>query len=281
MALTISLQTIRTNVAGTLKSIKPDADGYYVGVPLMVLGAVSRNNIYYEPDSVVKAMTNPKSRFFAAITGGGLEGEWGHPSLVGLDDTGILQRLSDVDARFVSHHFRRIYTEQKGEFTLLRGDVKAVGPYGTHLTQSFEDPNRDTCFSLRSLTSQPIRRGDGVGVKKVINLTTYDYVTVPGYIEASKRGMVGNESFDNLIWEDIDLKVFSNNVLENLGDKTTSIIGYESIHCQQILDILGTDDVKVSFESTPLGVLDTKTGKFTGVHRQVSPTHTFLNKRSL
>jgi hypothetical protein len=280
MSLTISLQTIRTTSAGTLKAIQPDVEGYYRGIPLMVLGAVSRNNMFYEPTSVVNAMTNPKSRFYRAITGGGLEGEWGHPSLVGLDDDSMLRRLADVDLRYVSHQFGRIYTEtsSNGNFTLLRGDVKAAGPYGKFLTESFADANRDTCFSLRSLTSHPVKRADGVGVKKVLNLITYDYVSVPGYEEASKRGALGGCESLNLMWEDQDLKVVSTESLMADGAPCTDIIGYESINCQEVLDILGSDHVSVTFESQPIGTFDSKTGRLTGRFRNSSTVHALLQK---
>ena len=46
---------------------------------------------------------------------------------------------------------------------------------------SFKDPKRNTCFSLRSLTGDPIPLPDGNTKKKMKLLITFDAVDGPGH----------------------------------------------------------------------------------------------------
>lgn len=283
MDLLFSLQTIRTTGAGTLKSLEPDKDGIYRGVPLAVLGMVSRNNMYYEPQSVVDAMKNPDSRFFKAITGGGLDGEWGHPDLTGLDDRAALMRLALIKESMVSHSFSRVWTErtQDGKYVIVKGDVKAFGPYGRYLTQSFSDKDHDTGFSLRTLTSQPVKRpSDGAGVKRVLAMITFDGVSVPGYELASKRSVAAGLEGVDLLMETEDVRVIPTVALESM-DNMYDTIGYENINCQQVLDILKSDDITVSFESEAIGVFDSTTGTFNTNVRKTSVFHQMAKKGAL
>jgi hypothetical protein len=277
MKFQLSIQTLTTTGVGVLKKAKPDNRGYYRGVPLTVIGAVSRNNYYYDPDSLVESMKNPNTRFHKSLVTGGLNGEWGHPDVTHLSENAALHRMADVMEQKVSHFFNRIWIDTlENGVQIVRGDVKPFGPYGEYLRESFEDPDHETGFSLRSLTSDPLRRPDGSFFKKVLAMITYDGVSVPGYEMASKRAMIGTESL-GVISEDVSFKLIDtvNAGIPSIYD----VIGYESFNCQQVLDILETDKVNVSITSKNVGVFDSATGTFmdaSGRFRRKSVLHNLI-----
>ena len=59
-------------VEGAQNAIKPDEQGVYRNFPVMVLGKVSRNNKDYEVNSMVEALTSPRSIFFKKLKMGQL-----------------------------------------------------------------------------------------------------------------------------------------------------------------------------------------------------------------
>lgn len=272
MNLVFSVQTLKTTAVGSLRSMTPDEDGFYRKVPLSVIGVPSRNNINYNVASMERAMRNPKGSFFQGVKGG-LEGEWGHPILAGLDKHAALSRLSQVDRNLVSHYIVNIVVEKSrdGDFSVVYGDVKASGSNGKHLTEAFADRNRDCSFSLRSLTSMPqARANSAIKDKSVVAMVTYDCVNTPGFELASKRGMTGGT--ESMLFEEEDYQVGS---IEDFGSVSglAETIGYESINCQEVLDLLESDKVAVSIEDTEVGVFNTLTGKFSNGLRESSAFH--------
>lgn len=277
--LTFSLQTITTSAVGSLRSIQPDTEGIYRGVPLTVIGMPSRNNMLYDPQSLVHAMTNPQSKFYKDLTGGSLNGEYGHPVLVGLAKQDALKRLSIIVETQVSHQIVALDATQRtsdGKYIIVKGDIKPFGPYAKHLCDSFADKHHDTCFSLRNLTSMPKRGNDGLFHKTVVAMITYDHVTsAPGYEIASKRAMtVGTESMECVSVEE-NVEVFTMGDVQ-IGDQAfQETIGYESIRCQEVLDLLERDEVKVCVNDTPVGFFDSSKGVIVGGtgHRSRSVFH--------
>lgn len=264
MQFAFSIQTARTTGVGRLASLKPDKDGYYCGVPMTVIGEPSRNKMVYEPNSLISAMTAPKSKFYQALIAGGLEGEYGHPDLSQIADKGqILRRLSIVLPTQVSHTFRKVWCDRTrdGKHWIVLADLKPVGPFGKFLQEAFEDENRDTCFSLRSLTTTPVMK-DGVGYKSVAAATTYDYEPVPGYEMASKRYTIGNESFDCTLSDD-DVFFVSSNELDT-SKECLECAGLESFDSQELLDRFQTDLITTRIVNTRFGMFDTETGLLTG-----------------
>ena len=227
---------------GNQKSLKPDKHGIYHNIPLMVLGKVSRNNKEYEVSSMVDAMTNQYSPFVRRLKAGQLTGEWGHPMIWEDKD---LPRVMMIDSKNESHTIHRVWTGPSTEqgYTVVYGDIQCSGPYGPYLKDRLEDPLKNAAFSLRSLVAKIGQ--DGPVIKQRVNaLVTIDAVDCPGYAEASKVYVQGLEG---LTYE-FDPKEH----LPELADA----LGCESIHDQQLLDILEVD--KVSISRTITGVLDMK-----------------------
>ncbi len=234
MQFQLSIQTLTTTVAGTLRKAKKNDKGFYEGVPLTVLGAVSRNNYYYDPASLVNAMGNPNTRFYKALLGGGLNGEWGHPDTSALTEEQAIKRTLNVLEQQTSHYFNRIWIDTLSDGTqLVRGDVKPFGVYGKYLEEAFNDEHHDAAFSLRSITSDPVKRGDGSYFRKVLALITYDGLSLPGYELASKRGMLGQEGFMQIAEEGFHRPI---QVEHAMLDSMYETIGYESWQCQEVLE---------------------------------------------
>lgn len=248
--LVMSISTMEVDDGGAeLKSLHPDQNGIFRNIPMMVLGETSRNGEYYDPRSAQEAMTNEKTRFAANIKDGNQEGEWGHPF-----EKDNLRRIVYIDRTRVSHFISgiRFHQTQNGK-TIVYGDVGPTGPFGQYLKESFEDPNRNTSFSIRAL-SQKL----GKNKKAVKIMVTFDAVDGPGFKEASKRYA------DQAAIEDLSVE----DVMDALQDKSELFVT-ESISDQEIHDLLGTSGVKI--HNRYFSAYDERTGSLikpdSNVHR--------------
>ena len=230
-----------------LKALKPDKNGIYKGIPLTVIGCDSRNKVNYEKESVLKCLTDVSGRFAANVSTGDMEGEWGHPLLSGE----CLDRLLYIDRTRISHYISRVYgKEVDGGLIVIYGDIKPFGPYGKYLKDSFEDPTRNTSFSLRS-AAQVTGTRNGITQKRMIALVTFDAVDGPGFLKASKRFSdpdVATESLaepENLAKVyNVDIEVTKPEFLKT--QEFMKISGQESIITDQsILDAFGCDKITI------------------------------------
>lgn len=168
-----------------LRALKPDSDGYYNDIPLMMLGVPTLNGTEYDPDCIVHCITDPNSRFNIMLTSGTLYGEYDHPEFKSKED---IPRLLDIRRQFESHHIRRIRTvDSNCGHPLIVGSIKPTGPYGNYLEEDFRDPNRNTAFSVRSLCEEQRNPKTGKLYRKIRVLVTFDAVGSPGFKQASKR----------------------------------------------------------------------------------------------
>lgn len=272
--LSFSVQTMETNIGGQLKAVAPNADGVYVGMPIAIIGKPSRNNVLYDPQSFVDAITNPGTRFYKSLVGGGLEGEWGHPSNVGMDGKTAVARTMQINEDRVSHNFNKVYSKVSadGKYHVVYGDIIPCGPNKQHLIDAFSDSKRNAAFSLRSLTSKARINANGVNEKKILALITFDSVSTPGFEEASKRCMLpGNESF-LYDMDEVGVVQASIEELEVVPD-CTDIIGCEIINNQALQDMLETDNIVIT---TKEQVITVNTDLVDSTGRKLSPFHTLF-----
>lgn len=251
-----SLSIMKTKEGGTLKELKPDAKGVFHGVPVFVFNQASRNNVFYEPESVVSTMTNGAMKFKKSIDEGTLRGEYGHPDIEGATDEDK-RRLLKIDEKFVSHAFISMVPDRTPDGDiLLRADFTPFGPYGDTFLSDMLNPNVNKCFSLRALCAKPEIIG-GVTHKKVLIMVTFDYVGMPGFEKASTRFAVGStESMDYYI---------TPTALAKMGE-VCDLVGVESLTTQSLLDILHTDQLTIEhtvkgFVNRDKGVIITPTGE--------------------
>lgn len=228
-----------------LKAVKPDKNGVYKGIPLTVIGVASRNHVDYDRASTLNCITNLQGRFAANVQSGDMEGEWGHPLIATKED---LPRLLYIDRARVSHYFTNVYGVETDNAIIVYGDVVPYGPFGQYLKESFEDPKRNTSFSLRSAAR--VIGQSGANVKKqMLALVTFDAVDGPGFLHASKRFRD-----PNVATESLDINVTKNDYISAMSSLQS--VGHESIITdQQVLDAFGCDQVKVK------DIIMTKAGK--------------------
>ena len=126
----------------TIKALTPDENGAYT----VVVGALeipTRNNVVYDSDSLIRAMSDPTSRFNICLKDGCLAGEYGHPVIKTSED---MSRLLMIDEHYISHYFQKIWVDEtpvtiKGKQGYrIMAKVKPYGPYGAYLEKSLRDP---------------------------------------------------------------------------------------------------------------------------------------------
>ncbi len=192
-----------TALVGTTKTgqLRADAAGYYE----VVLGALDFYNSAgaFYAFSPAKSLFEESSSLMRRTANGALRGEYGHPKfLPGMTSQQFLMRVMDINEQSVSHHISEVYIDETSvrnkdgsSVIAIMGRVKPCGPFGDALAASFENPNENVCFSIRSLT-EDIRDARGTLVKTLREIITWDYVNEPGISVANKYQAPGLEGFD-------------------------------------------------------------------------------------
>lgn len=201
LTLKFSCSALPTDNGHTVKALTPDENGCYE-VTLGCVGAPTRNNVIYDPESLVKAMSNPTSRFNICLRDGNLFGEWGHPDIYLPDGKTDIRRLLKIDESKQSHVFTKIWIDDTPvnmhgiDAYPIRAKIKPMGPYGDVLEKSLRDPVCNTAFSIRSLCMPAAGPDQKYEYRNVQLLVTFDAVGAPGYEIATKRYSGGMESFE-------------------------------------------------------------------------------------
>lgn len=220
-----------------LQAATPDANGCYE-VIVGAIGIPTRNNVIYDPESLVKAMSDPNSRFNICLRDGNLAGEYGHPRVETKED---LNRLFLIDEHYISHYFRKIWIDEKPlsipgyEAHPIRALVKPAGPYGSVLEQSLKDPCINTSFSIRSLCTPVSGKDSRYTYRQVDYLITFDYVFAPGYEVTSKRYAIGGRKPNAAGQESFEIDVNLNEL--SLCASQNSIAGLEGINMLTDADV--------------------------------------------
>lgn len=268
--LIFSIKTLEVDDGRKLKAVKPDSSGVYRGLPLMILDTTSRNNNYYDPDSVIKSMTDEKSIFHKAVQEGCQSGEWGHPFIRCQSD---LDRLCRIEESMVSHRIVAVNSKATSDGTIVvYGDILPYGPYGKYLSESLESPVTNTAFSLRALSTKQGQRSDGANNMKVAVFVTFDAVSMPGYKQATKRYALNVESLGNCkITEDMEYAYDSSDPL--IRKVATECFTTESLESQELLDIFQTNTLKLCTQEF---VFDEKSSSILKGHDRASFFHTMF-----
>lgn len=187
------------------KVVEKDEQGWYK-VNLGAINAYNAHGHFYLSEGVRELLYDPASRFAQKIEKGYLIGEMEHPKLTSdMDEMDVFLRITNPDRDRQSHHIKKIEIIDTGKPTggafpgnilQLVGYVKPAGPFGHLLEQSLNDPEINTCFSIRALTEN--KRINGTLVKQIKTIVTFDWVTEPGIPSANKfdTERISVESFD-------------------------------------------------------------------------------------
>lgn len=242
--ISFRVETLFTANGNKVGRIKPDENGIYKGLPMMVMGQVTQQNTYYDPQSMMDQITNPESRFNIIYKQGKLYGEYGHPVFLGMADSDKLQRLVTVDESRTSHLFTGLYTDpaSRDGTVVLRGDVKPTGPFGSVFKESLDDPVVNTAFSLRAYVSTDMRP-NGLKYRTVRQLTTWDTVGASGYATTDKANALGLESFSGDTFHDFEI-----NVMED-GNLMIDQVALETFSNTDLNEIFGVSKISQIIQS--------------------------------
>lgn len=245
--ISFRVETLFTKNGGRVGRIKPDANGIYTGLPMMVLGQVTQQNTYYDPQSIMNQITNPESRFNMVYSQGKAYGEYGHPSFYNLDKDDKIQRLVTVDEKNVSHVFTSLYTDNPSAdgTVVLRAGLKPTGPMGNIFKESLDDPVVNTAFSLRAYVNTDMRP-NGLKYRTVRSLTTFDTVGASGYATTDKANALGLESFSGDTFHEFEI-----NILKD-GNLLIDQIALESYTDTDLNEIFGVSNVSQIIQSRTL-----------------------------
>ena len=225
--------------------IKPDELGVYHGLPMMVLGQVTQQQTYYDPQSIMDQITNESSKFNITLRQSKAYGEYSHPAFPSsMSDADKLQRLVTVDEKNVSHLFTSLYTDTPSAdgTVVLRADLKPTGPYGAVFKESLDDPVINTAFSLRAYVSTDLGR-DGIKRRVCRQLTTFDTVGASGFATTDKAHAIGLESFSGDTHLDYEIHVMED------GNLMIDQIALETFSDTDLNEIFGVAKVSQIIQS--------------------------------
>lgn len=229
-----NVQVLENLEGRSLRALRPDDNGYY-DVVLAMLDATSRNRAYYDVDSLIHQITGNDSVFNMMLTQGNLRGEYGHP-----DPKASLERIDSIMEDRVSHHIYKVWTGDRTNRGIpLYGKIKPTGPFGNLLESSLLNPKENTTFSLRCLMTQKAEPQHNRMYRFVKRLVTFDYVNMPGYMEASKWFAPGTESLSMENGFMVELKPES--IFGNTGER----IGLEKWTDRDLADLFGMQEFKI------------------------------------
>ena len=235
---------------GRLGRIRPDENGIYKGLPVMVLGEVTQQQTYYDPTSMMNQIVNPDTRFNKVMTQGKLYGEYGHPQFFNMNDQDKMVRLLTVDEKQSSHLFTSVYTDNPSPdgSVVVRADIRPTGPFGHIAKESLEDPVVNTAFSLRAFVDNRMTP-NGVKFRTVRQLVTWDIVGASGYATTDKAHAIGLESFSGDEYLDYEIVVQEN------GNLKIDQIALETFSDTDLNEIFGTS--KISKISQTITLVET------------------------
>lgn len=212
MSSPISLNIAKSN--DSKKYLEKDANGYYK-ICLGAINSFNSNKDFYLADGFESMISNPNDPLGMKLQNGNLMGEANHPAWTpGYTKEEFFNRVIKVDLANVSHHIKGVYTKPtnipsglpgKGNIIAVMGWVKPLGKLGETLRDSLENPDQNTCFSIRCFTNDEVV--GGINFKKFSTIITWDWVVSPGISIANKFNTLGMES---IYTETISLDMINN-----------------------------------------------------------------------
>ncbi len=181
--------------------LEKDEQGYYK----MTLGALNIFNsagAYYKLEGA-KDLFESSSSLMRRINNGALKAELGHPKkLPGMSMNEYMNRILTIDIENIGAHIKSVELVDSGKRDNNSTDnmiyivawVKPHGPKAKYLEDLIEDEDANIAFSIRSLTRDQIV--NGILVKTLKQIITWDIVVEPGISVATKWKTLGIESLD-------------------------------------------------------------------------------------
>jgi len=218
----IVFSSIKTTKNIKNKDLEVDADGYYT-INLGALNTFNSAGAFYKLDGA-RQLFESSSILMRRIKNGFLKAEVGHPKKQpSMTMNDYMTRILTINPENVCAHIKEIWLEETNEkepgsnenLVLIKGKVKPNGPKAEFLKELLEDSDANVAFSIRSLTKDVII--NGVVVKTLSQVVTWDFVIEPGIKHATKYKTLSIESLD-LLSIDLDDNQTKNEISESLKE---------------------------------------------------------------
>jgi hypothetical protein len=220
--------------------IKPDANGYYE----ITVGGFNVHNYggAYYPLGKAEQLFKDSGSLMRRIKAGCLRGELGHPRQESLGPSAYFKRLNEIHEDKVCAHFAEVRLDydnykSKSGFPMVAviARVKPAGPYADTLQKSLDNPEEETCFSIRAAVVPEMEGGREV--RYIEDIVTWDYVNEGGIAIARKYYSMALENMggavaelsDNLIVTPAMLHVAKQNVQTTMGLESNEMFALDSL----------------------------------------------------
>lgn len=180
-----SIITFERSSIPLINEAKPDADGYYE-VNAGAYGVFNESGAFYSADNIEKLFENTSS-LQRRIQKGVLRAELGHPRF----EPGMTEAMMDArhmeirEDRYCGHIRKAKLVDSKdGKTKITKIQITPFGHYKSTLADAFLTKDSNCFFSVRSCSNR--RRVNGITIKYVYEIVTWDFVTEGGIRSANK-----------------------------------------------------------------------------------------------
>jgi len=228
------------------KEIVPDSDGYYE----LVIGGLNIFNSagsYYTLKGAAE-LFKENSILMRRLKTGFVKAEVGHPKrTAGMSMTEYKERVKSIDLHNVCAHIKEVSLVETKDIDngsseyiwLMVGKVKPIEPHGNILKDALDNPDANVAFSIRSITQDDFI--NGVRVKTLSEVVTWDYVVEPGIYKATKWQTLGIESLELAEYDDTDRQA-RDELLKIMKDKNDSANESDKEIDERILSMFKCDE---------------------------------------
>jgi hypothetical protein len=217
--------------------LTPDENGYYT----MIIGGLNAFNstgLFYTLKGA-EDLFKSSSIFMRRVASGNMKGELGHPKRSpDMSDDDYLSRILTVEETNVCCHFKEIWLDHEyGKnhpelknpgLVAIMAKVKPSGPKGDALKKSFDNPDENVCFSIRSLTREFWARG--IKHREINTIASFDCVTEPGISVANKWDAPALEQLAESNVTKKSLESYVNRNVHMVGMESSTAIATEALN---------------------------------------------------
>lgn len=233
----VSTALIGANKCGKLKR---DNEGYYE-IVLGGLNVINSTGAVYTMEGS-RALLDKSNLLNRRLQAKRLNSELGHPKRQpGWTDDEYFARILSIEETNICSHIREFRLEPRSgtDEVMIIGWVKPSGPHRDHMEESFNNPNENVCYSIRSFTDD---YRQGYTRKKVLKtVVTWDKVNDPGISFANKLDTPSLEDMTSCIFTRSQLE----RVVEQANDGGPSLESM-MLSAQDLLAALGQSPIKSS-----------------------------------
>ena len=192
-------------------NVTPDADGFYL-VNAGAYNVFNASGVYYDGDAIDQLYAD-NSILKRRIDKGVVRAELGHPRREPwMNEKAFDARLLEIREDRYCGHIRKamLVPNIDSKMIITKIDVCPFGHYSSTLKDALENKFANCYFSVRSFSNQ--LRVNGILVKRVYQIVTWDFVTEGGILIANKHDTNAGRS---------DLESLDFNSLNNLVQTDT------------------------------------------------------------